>query len=1084
MASKMLKFIRGKGQQPSAERQKLQRELFAFRKTVQHGFPHRASALAWEPLLRLAALGTATGALKVYGRPGVEFYGQHTNAEAAVTQLKFIPGTGRVISLCDDNSLHLWEINDSSLVEVKGQSLEGKLKKISAMCVESSGEHLLLGTEGGNIYLLDLNTFTMTDTIIYQDIVMQNCPEDFKVSPGAVECLAQHPRSPARLLIGYSRGLIVLWDRSAAAATHTFVSSQQLESVCWSDDGEQFTSSHNDGSYVTWEMGKPLQEPVTPYGPYPCKAITKILNRTTPTGEPITIFAGGMPRSAYADKFTVTVQQGEKHVAFDFTSRVIDFFTMTPVPAKSPDSSDSEVLSIPRPTCPAEILPPSVQQTAGSVLVLTEEELVVLDLADPQWRPIQLPYLVSLHASAVTCTQLVDGVANDVYDNIRNAGLEQIQNTYSGAPWPITGGSLVSPSSDDEAHTGHQLLLTGHEDGTIRFWNTEGVALVPLYRYTTANIFSGEDITETDAVASDEEDWPPFKRVGSFDPYSDDPRLAVKKVMLCPLSGVLAVAGAAGHVVVSELATAPATKEVKAVAINIVSDRDGFVWKGHDQLNIRAGQLAFPEGFQVSSVVQLHPPAAVTALALQAEWGLLGAGTAHGLVLYDIVQCSSVAHRCTLNPNDHSGTGDTPISRRKSFKKSLRESFRRLRKGRSQRRQTTTNVTTTPSQQPAPKRTGDAAGDPSPVEARPVERPVEARPTDDGFGSMVRCLYFARTYLLNSQTTTPTLWAGTNNGTVYAFSLTVPNTNKRKTEHVNCQLAKEIQLKHRAPVIGITVLDGASIPLPEPLEVERGISPLPDSSAPQRVLIASEEQFKLFTLPALKPYHKYKLTAHEGARVRRMSFGWFSCTVDGVKHSEVCLLCLTNLGDCLVLSVPELRRQLNAAAVRKEDINGISSLSFSKRGEALYLHSSSELQRITVSASKVTKACCHLSLPAWAQALRGPIDPQVNGDHQVEGDAVEVEAATEEANPHDVTATSHNSHNTGDITVDSVRDHTGPELNINLQNTTVNQTSMVVKSTTRTTLGDTNGTDTPTTTTTTATSTVENNWNGDGPSGN
>ncbi|CAH2240299.1 jg14284 [Pararge aegeria aegeria] len=32
MAGRMLKFIRGKGQQPSAERQKLQNELFAFRK--------------------------------------------------------------------------------------------------------------------------------------------------------------------------------------------------------------------------------------------------------------------------------------------------------------------------------------------------------------------------------------------------------------------------------------------------------------------------------------------------------------------------------------------------------------------------------------------------------------------------------------------------------------------------------------------------------------------------------------------------------------------------------------------------------------------------------------------------------------------------------------------------------------------------------------------------------------------------------------------------------------------------------------------------------------------------------------------
>lgn len=38
------------------------------------------------------------------------------------------------------------------------------------------------------------------------------------------------------------------------------------------------------------------------------------------------------------------------------------------------------------------------------------------------------------------------------------------------------------------------------------------------------------------------------------------------------------------------------------------------------------------------------------------------------------------------------------------------------------------------------------------------------------------------------------------------------------------------------------------------------------------------------------------------------------------KHYEISLLCLTNLGDCLVLSIPELKRQLNAAALRREDI--------------------------------------------------------------------------------------------------------------------------------------------------------------------
>lgn len=54
-----------------------------------------------------------------------------------------------------------------------------------------------------------------------------------------------------------------------------------------------------------------------------------------------------------------------------------------------------------------------------------------------------------------------------------------------------------------------------------------------------------------------------------------------------------------------------------------------------------------------------------------------------------------------------SGAGEGPISRRKSFKKSLRESFRRLRKGRSQRAAagdkrgaTTTAATSSPPPQP------------------------------------------------------------------------------------------------------------------------------------------------------------------------------------------------------------------------------------------------------------------------------------------------------------------------------------------------------------------------------------------------
>ena len=44
-----------------------------------------------------------------------------------------------------------------------------------------------------------------------------------------------------------------------------------------------------------------------------------------------------------------------------------------------------------------------------------------------------------------------------------------------------------------------------------------------------------------------------FVQVGVFDPYSDDPRFAVKKVVMCGYTAVFVAAGTAGQVIVYEL---------------------------------------------------------------------------------------------------------------------------------------------------------------------------------------------------------------------------------------------------------------------------------------------------------------------------------------------------------------------------------------------------------------------------------------------------------------------------------------------------------------------------------------------------
>lgn len=170
--------------------------------------------------------------------------------------------------------------------------------------------------------------------------------------------------------------------------------------------------------------------------------------------------------------------------------------------------------------------------------------------------------------------------------------------------------------------------------------------------------------------------------------------------------------------------------------MNLVSDRDGFIWKGHDKLNVKPQLLndtALPvdDGLQVTGILQVLPPGAITCLALQSNWNLVAAGTGHGLVLFDYQNHYPVMHRCTLNPNDLTGAGEA-LSRRKSFKKTLRESFRRLRKGRSTRNN--------PGAQQTPI-----------AETRPVERQIEARPVDDGMNSLVRCVTFAQTFITNSE---------------------------------------------------------------------------------------------------------------------------------------------------------------------------------------------------------------------------------------------------------------------------------------------------------------------------------------------
>lgn len=113
---------------------------------------------------------------------------------------------------------------------------------------------------------------------------------------------------------------------------------QGLESLDFDQNGERFISSHSDGSLTIWNLSEdaepkcesPCESPC-PFGPFPCKAITKVC-----WYDPYTIFSGGMPRASYGDRHCISVIRGDSTQAtFDFTSRVIDFFIIFDAQNKS-----------------------------------------------------------------------------------------------------------------------------------------------------------------------------------------------------------------------------------------------------------------------------------------------------------------------------------------------------------------------------------------------------------------------------------------------------------------------------------------------------------------------------------------------------------------------------------------------------------------------------------------------------------------------------------------------------------------------------------------------------------------------------
>lgn len=226
--------------------------------------------------------------------------------------------------------------------------------------------------------------------------------------------------------------------------------------------------------------------------------------------------------------------------------------------------------------------------------------------------------------------------------------------------------------------------------------------------------------------------------------------------------------------------------------VSVVSDQR-FTWKGREKLVAKPGPHKFDPGYQLASYVQLNPPAAATSTDLRSDWHLFAVGTSYGFILYDYSTKQCVLKRCTLNVQDFAiVSGDLgAMSRKKSFRKSLRESFRRLRRGRSQRNQPSSaasasspDSTSVSVDQPAGPRkafgrttttgvrtfnapTNDTAQQAAAAHRNLLSGERQVEPKVE-LSSIVRCITLTSAVITNNLSLfKPSLWVGTNSGQVF-----------------------------------------------------------------------------------------------------------------------------------------------------------------------------------------------------------------------------------------------------------------------------------------------------------------------------
>ncbi|XP_045862879.1 syntaxin-binding protein 5 isoform X6 [Meles meles] len=942
----------------------LQSEHFQLCKTVRHGFPYQPSALAFDPVQKILAVGTQTGALRLFGRPGVECYCQHDSG-AAVIQLQFLINEGALVSALADDTLHLWNLRQKRPAIL--HSLKFCRERVTFCHLPFQSKWLYVGTERGNIHIVNVESFTLSGYVIMWNKAIELSS---KSHPGPVVHISDNPMDEGKLLIGFESGTVVLWDLKSKKADYRYTYDEAIHSVAWHHEGKQFICSHSDGTLTIWNVrspAKPIQT-ITPHGkqlkdgkkPEPCKPILKVEFKTTRSGEPFIILSGGLSYDTVGRRPCLTVMHGKSTAVLEMDYSIVDFLTLCETPY------------------------PNDFQEPYAVVVLLEKDLVLIDLAQNGYPIFENPYPLTIHESPVTCCEYFADCPVDLIPALYSVGARQKRQGYSKKEWPINGGNWgLGVQSYPE------IIITGHADGSVKFWDASAITLQVLYKLKTSKVFE----------KSRNKDERPNTDIVDEDPY------AIQIISWCPESRMLCIAGVSAHVIIYRFSKQEVITEVIPMLevrllyeINDVESPEGeqapplptpvggatpqpIPPQSHPStsssssdglrdnvpcLKVKNSPLKQSPGYQTELVIQLvwvsgEPPQQITSLAVNSSYGLVVFGNCNGIAMVDYLQKAVLLNLGTI---ELYGSNDP---------------YRREPRSPRKSRQPSGGLCDISEGTVVPE---DRCKSPTSAKmSRKLSLPTDLKPDldikDNSFSrsrsssvtsidkesrEAISALHFCETFTRKADSSpSPCLWVGTTLGTVLVIALNLPPGGEQRLLQPVIVSPSGTILRLKGAILRMAFLDTTGCLVPpayeswrehnvpeekdekEKLKKRRPVSVSPSSSQEisenQYAVICSEKQAKVISLPTQNCAYKQNIT--ETSFVLRGDIVALS--------NSICLACFCANGHIMTFSLPSLRPLLDVYYLPLTNMRIARTFCFTNNGQALYLVSPTEIQRLTYS---------------------------------------------------------------------------------------------------------------------------------------